>query len=77
MTSRDILIAIGVAVIWGLGFIASRLALDELSPTLMTALRFTIAAVPCLFVRRPKVRWHPREPLRRPRVPQYFCPEWP
>ena len=57
MTSRDILIAIGVAVIWGLGFIASRLALDELSPTLMTALRFTIAAVPCLFVRRPKVRW--------------------
>jgi O-acetylserine/cysteine efflux transporter len=57
MKPADILIAIGVAVIWGLGFIASRLALDELSPTLMTALRFTIAAVPCLFVRRPDVSW--------------------
>jgi len=57
MKARDVLIAIGVAVIWGLGFIASRLALDELSPTLMTALRFTVAAIPCLFVRRPKVSW--------------------
>ncbi|MBS0531195.1 MAG: EamA family transporter [Proteobacteria bacterium] len=57
MKPADILIAIGVAVIWGLGFIASRLALDELSPTLMTALRFAIAAVPCLFVRRPRVAW--------------------
>jgi O-acetylserine/cysteine efflux transporter len=57
MKPRDILIAIAVAVIWGLGFIASRLALNELSPTLMTALRFTIAALPCLFVRRPNVSW--------------------
>jgi O-acetylserine/cysteine efflux transporter len=37
--------------------VASRLALDELSPALMTAMRFAIAAVPCLLVRRPKVSW--------------------
>jgi O-acetylserine/cysteine efflux transporter len=53
----DISLAILVAVIWGLAFVASRLALDELSPALMTALRFAIAALPCLFVRRPKVSW--------------------
>jgi O-acetylserine/cysteine efflux transporter len=53
----DILLAVLVAVIWGLAFVASRIALDEFSPDLMTALRFAIAALPCLFVRRPKISW--------------------
>ena len=57
MKPADILIAILVAVIWGLAFVASRIALDELSPELMTAMRFSIAAVPCLFVRKPKIAW--------------------
>jgi O-acetylserine/cysteine efflux transporter len=57
MKPSDILLAVLVAVIWGLGFVASRLALDELSPALMTAMRFAIAAAPCLFVRRPNVPW--------------------
>jgi O-acetylserine/cysteine efflux transporter len=53
----DICIAVLVAVIWGSGFIASRLALNEFSPELMTALRFTVAALPCLFLRKPGVSW--------------------
>jgi O-acetylserine/cysteine efflux transporter len=57
MKPADVFLAILVAVTWGLGFVASRLALDELSPALMTAMRFAIAAVPCLFVRRPNVSW--------------------
>ena len=57
MHPRDIFLATLVAVIWGLGFVASRLALDELPPTLMTTMRFAIAAVPCLFVRKPDVSW--------------------
>jgi O-acetylserine/cysteine efflux transporter len=57
MKPADIFLAVLVAVIWGLGFVASRLALDELSPTLMTTMRFAIAAVPCLFVRKPDVSW--------------------
>ena len=57
MKPADVFLAVTVAVIWGLGFVASRLALDELSPALMTAMRFAIAAVPCLFVRRPNVPW--------------------
>jgi len=57
MKPVDIFLAVLVAVIWGLGFVASRLALDDLSPSMMTALRFAIAAVPCLFIRKPKVSW--------------------
>lgn len=57
MKPADIVIAVLVAVIWGLAFIASRLALDEFSPELMTTLRFAIAAIPCLFVRKPGVSW--------------------
>ena len=63
MKPADIFLATLVAVIWGLGFVASRLALDELPPTLMTTLRFAIAALPCLFfgldahARLPTFRW--------------------
>jgi O-acetylserine/cysteine efflux transporter len=57
MKPSDTFLAVLVAVIWGLGFVASRLALDELSPALMTAMRFGIAALPCLLVRRPNVPW--------------------
>ena len=53
MKPADIGIAVLVAVIWGLAFVASRLALDQFSPELMTTLRFAVAAVPCLFVRKP------------------------
>jgi O-acetylserine/cysteine efflux transporter len=57
MKPADVSLAVLVAVIWGLAFVASRIALDEFSPALMTALRFAIAAVPCLFVRKPDVSW--------------------
>ena len=57
MKPADVCIAVLVAVIWGLAFVASRIALDEFSPALMTALRFGIAALPCLFVGKPKVSW--------------------
>ncbi len=57
MKPADILIAVLVAIIWGLAFVASRIALDEFSPELMTALRFSVAAVPCLFIRKPKIAW--------------------
>jgi O-acetylserine/cysteine efflux transporter len=57
MKPADVFLAVLVAVIWGLAFVASRIALDEFPPALMTALRFAIAAVPCLFVRKPAVSW--------------------
>jgi O-acetylserine/cysteine efflux transporter len=57
MKPYDVALAVMVAVIWGLAFVASRIALDEFSPELMTTLRFAIAAIPCLFVRKPDVSW--------------------
>ena len=57
MKPADVGIAVVVAVIWGLAFVASRIALNEFSPELMTTLRFAIAALPCLFVRKPNVSW--------------------
>ncbi|MGY3503575.1 EamA family transporter [Bradyrhizobium sp. USDA 4471] len=57
MKPADILIALLVAIIWGLAFVASRIALYEFSPELMTAMRFSIAALPCLFVPKPKIAW--------------------
>jgi O-acetylserine/cysteine efflux transporter len=59
MKPADIAIAVLVAVIWGFGFVASRYALDELPPELMTTLPFVMAATPCQFVRRPKISWVP------------------
>src|ERR1700760_511311 len=57
MKPADIAIALLVAVTWGFGFIASRLALNEFSPELMSTLRFSIAALPCLCLRKPAVSW--------------------
>jgi O-acetylserine/cysteine efflux transporter len=57
MKPADVCLAVMVAMAWGFGFVATRFALNELSPALMTAMRFAIAAMPCLFLRRPNVPW--------------------
>src|SRR5437660_537995 len=45
MKPADVCIAVLVAVIWGLAFVASRIALSEFSPELMTTLRFAVANI--------------------------------
>lgn len=58
MSPRDILLALTVAFVWGISFIAIRWGVDEVSPLLLTALRYTFAALPAVFfVPRPKVDW--------------------
>jgi O-acetylserine/cysteine efflux transporter len=58
MSPRDILLALMVPVVWGLSFIAIRWGVDEVSPLLLTALRYFFAAIPAVFfVRRPNVDW--------------------
>ena len=57
MKPIDIALAIAVAVIWGVGFVLTRIAVDEMSATLLTALRFGITALPCLFLPPPKLSW--------------------
>ena len=57
MTAAHVLLALAVAVMWGLAFVATRVALDVVSPPLLTALRFLVAAVPALWLPRPRVGW--------------------
>ena len=39
-------LALLVTIIWGVAFVATRLALDDFSPAALTALRFLVAARP-------------------------------
>ena len=57
MRPRDVVLAVVVAVLWGLAFVATRIGLDSFSPPQLTALRFAIAALPALVLPRPPVRW--------------------
>lgn len=57
MKPIDIALAIAIAVIWGVGFVLTRIAVDEMSATLLTTLRFAITALPCLFLPRPRLSW--------------------
>jgi O-acetylserine/cysteine efflux transporter len=50
-------LALLVTVIWGVAFVATRLALDDFSPPLLTALRFLVAALPAVVLPRPRVSW--------------------
>lgn len=49
MTSRDILAATSVAVVWGLVFIAIKVGVGETSPLMLSALRFVFASLPAVF----------------------------
>lgn len=56
MSTRDRLLGVTVAVLWGLNFLAIRVGLDHFPPFFFAGLRFLIIAVPVvLFVRRPNV----------------------
>jgi O-acetylserine/cysteine efflux transporter len=58
MPLRDRLLALAVAVIWGLNFPAIHLSLAQFPPFLLVALRFALIAVPTLLlVPRPAVPW--------------------
>jgi O-acetylserine/cysteine efflux transporter len=58
MTPRHILLALAIALVWGVSFVAIRWGVDEVAPVLLTALRYTFAALPAVFfIRRPKVDW--------------------
>ncbi|MEN1976499.1 EamA family transporter [Cellulomonas sp. P4] len=57
MPTRDRLLALTVAVIWGLNFPAIHLSLEQFPPFFLVALRFALLAVPTLLlVPRPDVR---------------------
>ncbi len=60
MSNSHRLLAVSVAVMWGLNFLAIHASLEQFPPFLCVALRWTLLAIPAiLFVPRPRVplRW--------------------
>ena len=57
MKARDIALAVLTVTIWGFAFIGIRFALDAFTPPQLTFLRFGIAALPCVFLPRPRISW--------------------
>lgn len=58
MPMRDRLLAVTVAVCWGLNFLAIHVSLEQFPPFFLVALRFALIAVPTvLLVPRPAVPW--------------------
>jgi len=58
MPFRDIALALGVVLIWGLNFVAIKWGVDEIPPFLLTALRYIGCALPAVFfIRKPQVGW--------------------
>jgi O-acetylserine/cysteine efflux transporter len=57
MRGRDMALAVCTSVVWGFAFPAIKIALVDFSAPQLTALRFMVAALPIVFVRRPRVPW--------------------
>jgi O-acetylserine/cysteine efflux transporter len=58
MPPRDIALALGVVLIWGLNFVAIKWGVAEIPPFLLTALRYIGCALPAVFfIKRPQVGW--------------------
>jgi O-acetylserine/cysteine efflux transporter len=58
MPVRHVLLAAAVAVVWGINFVVIDVGLDNFPPLLFAALRFTLVALPAVFlVPRPDAGW--------------------
>ena len=58
LSGRDLTAALAIVVIWGVNFIAMKLALHDLTPFQLGAARYLAAALPLvLLVRPPRLHW--------------------
>ncbi len=57
MRPGDMALACLVSVLWGLAFVAIPFGLQSFSAPQLTALRFVVAAIPVLFLPRPRIAW--------------------
>ncbi|MPZ80323.1 MAG: EamA family transporter [Actinophytocola sp.] len=58
MSPRHLMLAVGLAVVWGVNFVVIEVGLGHFPPLLFSALRFLVAAVPAIFfLRSPGVPW--------------------
>ncbi|HEY0617998.1 MAG TPA: EamA family transporter [Kribbella sp.] len=58
MNPRHVLLAVAVAIVWGVNFVVIEVGLQDFPPLLFSALRFFFAAVPAVFILgKPRVAW--------------------
>lgn len=58
MKAADCLLAVFIALVWGLNFIFVKLSLNELPPITLCALRFILASIPAVFfISKPNLPW--------------------
>jgi len=58
LTPRDLLLTLAVVAVWGYTFVPIKVALREVPPFALAAVRFALAALPLVFfVRRPAMPW--------------------
>jgi O-acetylserine/cysteine efflux transporter len=58
MSPRHLLLALGIAFVWGVNFVVIDVGLAHFPPLFLSALRFLVAAVPAIFfLRSPGVPW--------------------
>ena len=57
MPPAHIALALIVAIVWGFNFAVMKSGLESFPPLFLTGLRFLIAAVPVLWLARPRVPW--------------------
>jgi O-acetylserine/cysteine efflux transporter len=57
LAPRDLALAVAVAALWGLSFIATKIGVAQAPPLFLTALRYVLVCLPAIFFTpRPKVR---------------------
>ena len=58
MRKKDLFLALLVVLIWGSTFTVIKLGLNGMPPMVLVALRFTVAAIPAVFlIKRPEIPW--------------------
>lgn len=58
MRKKDLFLALLVVIIWGSTFTVIKLGLNGMPPMVLVALRFTVAAIPAVFlIKRPEIPW--------------------
>ncbi|MFP5416656.1 MAG: EamA family transporter [Actinomycetes bacterium] len=53
MPRRDVALALLVILIWGVNFVAANIGMEVFPPLLLAALRFTLVAIPAVFIVKP------------------------
>ena len=58
LSRHDLAAALGVIVIWGLNFVAMKLALQDFTPFELGVARYVFAVLPLVFfIRAPQLHW--------------------